>query len=132
MKKQFAVWLTLAAVLWVSACTKDDDHDDQDITIEFLSPTDGATVSADSVDIHIRLTASEENEDTDIRLYAENDPAQVLLSAEIHEHEPVVEYRQAVDLSAFPAGTAFILAVEACLDHDCEHSKDDSIRFTIN
>lgn len=131
MKKALWLFLPLFALISLTACEKDDDHGDNDVTIEFLSPADGATVDASAVEISIRLTATEENEDSDIYLYAENNPDQILLEHEVHEHEKVIEFNQTVDLSSFPSGTAFILKVEACLDHDCDEQKEASIRFSI-
>lgn len=131
--KKFFYLLPLFALLALTSCEKDDDdHGDNDITIEFLSPSAGQVVTdASNVEISIRLTATEENEDTEIYLYPANDPDQTLLEKEIHEHEKVIEFMQTVDLSSFASGTAFILKVEACLDHDCNEQKEQFIQFSI-
>ena len=132
LKSKFLLPLTIICLAFFAACDKDDDHDDNEVTITFISPTNGEVVAnAAAVVISINLTATDENEDTDIVLYAETNPDLKILDVEIHEHEKVVDFTQTVDLSGYASGTNFVLEVVSCLDHDCDETTDDSIVFSI-
>jgi hypothetical protein len=132
LKSKFLLPLTIICLAFFTACDKDDDDHDNEVTITFISPTNGEVVAdAADVTISIKLTATEENEDTDIVLYPETNPEQKILDVEIHEHKKVIDFTQKVDLSAYPSGTNFVLAVTACLDHDCDETSDALITFSI-
>ena len=132
MKKVLFPLIVLTLIGFLTSCEKDDDHGDNEITIEFLSPASNEQVAdASNVNIEIRLTATEDLEETEIFLYAELDPLQLVFEKDLHDHEKTYTFQQNVDLSAFPSGTSFLLEVETCLDHDCNEQKKEFIRFSI-
>lgn len=132
MNKLLLSALILAlATLW--GCNKDDDHDHQEITIKFLEPVDGGIIplaEANLVHIHVEVEAEEENEEVEIRLYPVGDPGNLILDFDIHEHEPVIEFEEDVDLTAYSPGS-FVLEVESCIDHECSETTEESITFSV-
>lgn len=127
-------WLALGTFsLTFVACEKDKDHDhDNEITIRILEPTAGEVITnAADVHIHIEVEATEDNHDIDIVLHPEGDTGNKIIDQHLHEHEKVITFEQDIDLSSFPAGTAFHLEVEACKDHDCEETEFADVEFSI-
>jgi hypothetical protein len=134
MKKTFPLfWLALGALVFTfSACEKEEEHGDNEITIRILEPAANEVVTdAALVHLHIEVEASEENHDIDIVLHPDGDTGNKIIDQHIHDHDKVITFEQDVDLSGFPAGTVFHLEVEACKDHDCEEKEYADIDFSI-
>lgn len=134
IKNLFLLIFALGALTFLGCNDDDDDHDhgDNDITITFLEPGDGETVAdASDVHIHVRVEASDENHELEIKLHPDDDVSDLIIDFDQHTHDKVVDFEQDIDLSAYPAGTKFHLEVEACKDHDCEDTVFADIEFSI-
>lgn len=143
-KITYLVVLFGLALAVLSSCTKDDDHDEEnEITVQFISPENETTVVGDEVNIHVRLTATVSLYDVELILHPKNDDSNILLDIDQHQHGMERDLQETVDLSSFPGGTVFVLEVEASLsddDHDDgegdhNHNSDEkiveAIEFTI-
>ena len=125
--------ILLSAVLLVAAC-KDSDPDTHanEITITILEPADGAVLAdADHAHIHVDIEATDENHEIEIKVYPSNDPSNLVLDHDAHDHDKVITFEQDLDLSSFPSGTQFTLDVHACVDHDCGEEVEETITFSI-
>jgi hypothetical protein len=115
-----------------AGCDKDDDHDDNEITIRILEPAANAVIEdAANVNIRVEVEATDENHGVEIVLYPDGDPNNKLLDSDLHEHDELLSFEQGIDLSSFPSGQKFHLNVEACVDHDCEEKKTAEVEFSI-
>jgi hypothetical protein len=121
--------------LLAAGCSDDDDDDDHDhdeVTIEFLEPTDGATVAAaDEVHIHIRVTAEEEVHDLEIKMHPEGDESDLIIDFDAHSHESTFDFEEDYDLSSYPAGTEFHIDVRVAKDHEATEFEIEDIHFQI-
>ena len=120
------------AALGFVGCDKDDDHDDNEITIRILEPAANAVIEdAANVNIRVEVEATDENHEVEIVLYPDGDSNNKILDSDLHEHDKLLSFEQGIDLSSFPAGQKFHLKVEACVDHDCEKKAKAEIEFSI-
>ncbi|MCB0638604.1 MAG: hypothetical protein KDC54_18365 [Lewinella sp.] len=134
MKHAFPLlWLALATTaLLFSACEKEEEHGDNEVTIRILEPADNEVVAdASLVHLHLEVEATDENHDIDIALYPVGDSGNKIIDQNIHDHDKLITFEQDVDLSGFPSGTAFLLEVEACTDHDCAQTEFADVTFSI-
>ena len=132
MKKFNVLFACLLAVsvIGLSSCSKDEENNS--ITIRMISPTSGQKVAdPKNVLVKVEVEASDENHEVEVYLYAHGASDSKIIDKHIHDHDKVVKFEQAVDLSSFPAGTDFHLKVEACSDHDCEAKVEKEIEFSI-
>ena len=131
-------WLQLFTILLITgltftACSDDeDDHGDNEVTINIISPTPDQVLSdASSVTVKVEISATDENHEIEIILHAEGDTSDEIIEADLHDHDQVVTFEQTVDLSSYPNGQEFHLEVFACEDHDCEERAFADVEFSI-
>jgi hypothetical protein len=131
MKKKLMIFIILLTTVgFLSSCDKNKG----DFTIEFVNPTNAATVAnASNVQIEIKFDSPEELEKIEIGLSVDSSGAADIapFPLEVHDHVKTKTITQAVDLSGFPAGTAFRLKASSCKNHDCTEKLEQSIRFLI-
>jgi hypothetical protein len=115
----------------MAACGEKDAMVEGEIIFE--TPTAGAVVAdPNQVNLQVRVTTSgDELHDLEITLTPQENPDDLILEFDGHEHEADYVFMESRNLSGYPAGTVFQLAVEACLDHDCETLIEDAITFSI-
>lgn len=129
--KKFFFLLPLFALLALTSCEKDDDHD-HEVTINILEPSNGELISdASAVHIHIEVVADEEVHDVEIVLHTHEDPDTRIIDVDMHSHESKLTFEQDVDLSSYPSGQEFHLEVVACKDHDCTETISEEVTFSI-
>ncbi len=132
MKKfQFSYLLAFVLFgLFITGC----DEDGNEITITFDEPVDGGTVAmADCADVnvHIEISASEENHEVEVLIHREGDVDDVVFEYDEHNHDKTFEIEGAMDLCSYPSGTCFHIEVEACKDHDCEEKEISEAEFCL-
>jgi len=132
--KKFLFPVIAFGIMTMSACK--DDHDHGHVTITFLHPTNNeqiALAQAGNVEIHVKFEwEGSGGEAVAIRLVAENQTNDVILDFNVDQHGNPYEFEQSVNLSSYPAGTAFHLTASACADHDCNDIEEEaSIHFTL-
>ena len=134
LNKTLSLIFIIGALLF-TACDNDDDedsHGNNEITINILEPgADEVIADAALAHIHIEIEASDENHNVEIVLHPEGDLDDKIIDVDKHDHDQKITFEQDVDLSGYPAGTAFHLEVEACKDHDCEEKEFADVEFSI-
>lgn len=123
--------LLLSSGIFLTACNKDDDHNDE-IIIEFIEPSNDEVVATPAnVNIHIRVTAEDEVEEVEIVMHPEEDGDDLIIDQEAHSHESVYEFEQTYDLSQYASGTRFHLEVKVAKDHEGTEFEEKDIHFSI-
>lgn len=131
MKNFFLLLLAISA-FGITSCDKDDDHDDNEVTIRILEPSANAVITdAANVTIRVEVEATDENHGVEIVLHPTGDENNKIMDFDLHDHDKLISFEQDVDLSSFPGGQGFLLKVEACSDHDCEETETKEISFSI-
>ncbi len=114
------------------SCEDHDDDDNNVVSIEIVSPTDGSkAANARSVEVYVKFSASVEMHELEIKLHPDGNSSNNIIDFDKHTHDKTYEFKETVDLSSFPAGTTFHLEVEACEDHDCKNVKKAEAEFSI-
>lgn len=121
-------------LLQLSSCSDDDDVL-EDVTIEFINPTDGQQFDLADVEVFVfnaKVTADKDLHDIFFRAFPTNDPSDMIVDRKTHRHDKEIELNYERDLSAYPSGTEFTIEVEVCIDHDCDLTPiQESITFTV-
>ncbi|MBR9922881.1 MAG: hypothetical protein GYB31_18795 [Bacteroidetes bacterium] len=125
--------LLLASSIFFTACDKEDEHMDEHnhVSIDIVSPDAGTVADPASVLIDVVISAEEENHEIEIKLFPTDDPGDLIIDKDLHDHDAEVSFTQTVDLSSYDAGTEFTLEIEACEDHDCEEIASEVVEFSI-
>jgi hypothetical protein len=125
--KTFVLSIMLLTIL--SSCHK---HDDIDVTIDIISPV-ANQVMANPAEVlfNIIFTASGELHDIEIKVYPKDNPQDLILDFDLHEHKKVYEFTETRDLSSYPAGTTFVLDVDAYRDEEGTKKETKKIEFKI-
>jgi hypothetical protein len=127
----FLLFLSVSAFS-ISSCHDHDDDDNNVVSIEIVSPTDGSkAANARSVEVYVKFSASVEMHELEIKLHPDGDSSNNIIDFDKHTHDKTYEFKETVDLSSFAAGTKFHLEVEACEDHDCKKVKKAEAEFSI-
>jgi hypothetical protein len=104
------------------------------IDIVFENPVNGQQVplaEAENFEFVITLSADKDLEEFFVRVYPLNDPTDLIVNASRHTHRKEITVRYTRDLSGYPSGTEFKVEVEACVDHDCSGTIEESITFEV-
>jgi ABC-type glycerol-3-phosphate transport system substrate-binding protein len=134
--KKFLLPALAIALFTFSACEEEhDDHAHSHATITFLHPTDNDSVAladANAVDIHVKFEwDGEEGEAVEVKLIAEGQTDSLVIDFDLHQHDALYEFEELVNLSSFPAGTAFHLEAKAFENHEGTEFVESSIHFTL-
>lgn len=132
----YGIMLLFSGALFFAACGDDDDHNhnDNEVNIRIISPTDGQVITteqAKSFEIHVMFEASDENHDVEVELYAHGQSADKIIDWQRHDHDPLLPFKEQIDLSGFAPGTEFHLDTKSCIDHDCKEVVTNNIVFSI-
>ncbi len=129
----FFIVMFIPVIVITTGCNKEDTEPvGNSIEIRILEPVaDEVVGDAKNVHLHIEIEATEENHEVEILLHPSADLLEKVLDYDEHNHDMLVTFEQDVDLSSYPAGTAFMLEVAACLDHDCENKESAAVEFFI-
>ena len=122
--------ISMLCMVVLLSCKKDDGA----FIITFLSPKEGDSVSnATDVNIEVKFEAPDELEAYEINLSLDSVGAANIAPFPLigHDHVQTKTVMQSVNLSSYPAGTAFRLKASLCKNHDCTEKLDQSIRFFI-
>ena len=125
--KTFALSIMLLTIL--SSCHK---HEDIDVTIDIISPVANQVMTNPAeVLFNIIFTASGELHDIEIKVYPKDNPQDLILDFDLHEHKKVYEFTETRDLSSYPEGTTFVLEVDAYRDEEGTKKETQKIEFRI-
>jgi hypothetical protein len=130
MKKLYPILFILLTTALFSC--KEDKLEAIDIVFE--NPVNGQQVSldeAENFEFVITLSADKDLEEFYVRVYPINDPSDLIVNASRHSHRRELTVRYTRDLSGYASGTEFRVEVEACVDHDCTGTIEESITFQV-
>ena len=126
----FCAFVVLGLV--ITSCGDDDEHGENTVTITINAPLNGAVISeCSNVSIQVDFVATDENHETEIILHPVEDASDKIIDYDGHDHDKEFTFTQDIDLCSYVAGTCFRLAVDACVDHDCEEKVAAEAEFCL-
>lgn len=127
--KHLIILTLLSFSLLIGSCQK---HDDIDITIDILSPVANQVVAnpANTV-FNVIFTGTGNLHDIEIRVFPQDNPSDLIIDYDSHEHQTSYEFMEVRDLSAYAAGTTFVMEIEAYKDEEGNEKNEKSISFSI-
>jgi hypothetical protein len=127
--KDLIILAVLIFSLLIASCHK---HDDIEITIDILSPVANQVVSNPALTLfNVTFTGTGSLHDIEIRVFPENNPSDLIINYDSHEHQATFEFMEVRDLSGYPGGTSFVMEIEAYKDEAAKHKEEKSISFRI-
>jgi hypothetical protein len=127
--KQFGILVLLVFGMTLSSCHK---HDDIEVNIEVVSPADGQLVATpQTTQFTVVFTATGELHDIRIKVYPVNNPDDLIIDFDKHEHKKTFTFSEIRDLSGYPAGSSFNMDIEADKDEKGTEKEVRKISFRI-
>lgn len=124
--------LAIAALLMLVVAAGCGKEEDNEITINIISPTNDQVVANKSaVLIHVEFDAEVENHNVEVLIHNDDDVNDVAFTWDEHDHDKKIILMETIDLSSYPSGTKFHMEVEACKNHDCKDKVFKDIEFSI-
>lgn len=121
--------LGMGLTLLFVSCHK---HEDIDVEINVVSPAAGqVVVNPQTTLFQIVFTGSGELHDIRIKVYPKNNPADRVIDFDQHEHTRTYTFSETRDLSLYPAGSIFVLDIEADKDEEGKEIKSLKQEFSI-